>query len=125
MELTASDEPPKGRPRRELWRGTAELAVLSVLARRPRYGYELMQVLADTGDGALEIAEGTMYPLLHRLEDAGLISSSWQTGERARPRKYYDLTTAGRVHTAALRDEWTRITTALRLVTEHDEEAAS
>lgn len=113
------------RPRRELWRGTAELAVLSVLDRRPRYGYELMQVLAETGGGALEIAEGTMYPLLHRLEDAGLICSTWQTGARARPRKYYDLTEAGRTHTAALRGEWERITDALRLVIEHDKEITS
>lgn len=95
--------------RRELARGTAELAVLSILKAGRRYGYELLKVLQQTGNGNLEIKEGTLYPLLHRLEDAGFISGEWQAEGRARPRKYYLITPQGRAHLTRLRVEWTAL----------------
>lgn len=94
------------RLRRELARGTAELAVLSILDTGRRYGYELLKLLQQTAGGLLEIKEGTLYPLLHRLEDAGHIAAVWEAEGRARPRKYYALTTAGRDHLTLLRGEW-------------------
>jgi PadR family transcriptional regulator, regulatory protein PadR len=102
------------RLRRELARGTAELAVLAVLDARRRYGYELVKVLAERGEGVLDVREGTLYPLLHRLEDAGSITASWQAEGRARPRKYYTITPEGRTHLAALRAEWTGLVEAMR-----------
>jgi PadR family transcriptional regulator, regulatory protein PadR len=92
--------------RRELARGTAELAVLSALNTGQRYGYELLKLLQRAGKGVLEIKEGTLYPLLHRLEDAGHITGEWQAEGRARPRKHYAITAEGRTHLERLRAKW-------------------
>lgn len=100
--------------RRELARGTAELAVLSILSSGRRYGYELLRLLQGTGSGLLEIKEGTLYPLLHRLEDAGHVIPAWQAGGRARPRKYYTITPDGRRHVAMLRAEWSGLVNAMQ-----------
>jgi PadR family transcriptional regulator PadR len=100
--------------RRELARGTAELAVLSILSSGRRYGYELLRLLNGTGQGLLEIREGTLYPLLHRLEDAGHINPTWEAEGRARPRKYYAITPDGRRHAALLRAEWSSLVSAMQ-----------
>lgn len=101
------------RLRRELARGTAELAVLSVLNSGRRYGYELLKMLERAGPGVLELKEGTLYPLLHRLEDAGHITATWVAEGRARPRKYYDITADGHAYLAVLRAEWTGLVRAM------------
>lgn len=95
--------------RRELARGTLELAVLAVLAERPRYGYELMSILLDTTGGAVELKEGTLYPVLHRLEDGGCVTTFWEAEGRSQPRKYYRVTADGKRRLADLRNEWTRL----------------
>jgi PadR family transcriptional regulator, regulatory protein PadR len=102
------------RLRRELARGTSELAVLSVLSVRRRYGYELLKVLRHTSEGLLEIKEGTLYPLLHRLEDSGHIVATWEAEGRSRPRKYYVITPDGRTYLAMLRAEWSGLVDAMR-----------
>ncbi len=102
------------RLRRELARGTAELAVLSILDSDRRYGYELLKLLRQVGDGVLEIKEGTLYPLLHRLEDAEQILATWEVEGRAKPRKYYAITPAGRSHLALLRAEWNSLVDGMR-----------
>lgn len=99
------------RLRRELARGTGELAVLAVVDSGRRYGFELLKLLQAAD--VLDIREGTLYPLLHRLEDAGHISSTWQAAGRSTPRKYYSITPAGRSHLAALRAEWLRLAGAM------------
>ncbi|WP_343980024.1 PadR family transcriptional regulator [Pseudonocardia aurantiaca] len=95
-------------------RGTAELAVLSVLKGGRRYGYELLKVLQRAGEGALEVREGTLYPLLHRLEDSGHVSATWEAEGRTRPRKYYALTPAGRTYLALLQSEWSGLVDGMR-----------
>ena len=85
----------------ELRRGTLVLTVLSQLAE-PQYGYSLKERLADRG---LEIDQGTLYPLLRRLEKQGLLQSEWSvTGPR--PRRYYVLNAVGRKVLRTLADEW-------------------
>ncbi|MFI5914269.1 PadR family transcriptional regulator [Dactylosporangium sp. NPDC051541] len=74
----------------ELRRGVVVLGVLSQL-RELRYGYELRQSLIERG---LSIEEGTLYPLLRRLETQGVLSSEWQTAE-GKPRRYYRLSAEG------------------------------
>jgi PadR family transcriptional regulator PadR len=113
-EGTDTAGPPAAtRLHRELARGTTELAVLSVLGTGRRYGYELLKVLERAGPGVLDLKEGTLYPLLHRLEDAGHIAATWVTEGRARPRKYYDITADGRAYLAVLRAEWTGLVRAM------------
>lgn len=87
--------------RLELRRGVVVLAVLSQMST-PRYGYSLVQQLAEQG---FEVEEGTLYPLLRRLEKQGLLASEWEIGE-ARPRKYYHISPAGRQVLDALTAEW-------------------
>lgn len=92
--------------KRELARGTVELAVLALLGSGPRYGYELMSLYEEATGGAAELKEGTLYPLLHRLEDGGYVSTSWEAEGRNAPRKYYSLTKAGAARLDTLADAW-------------------
>jgi DNA-binding PadR family transcriptional regulator len=85
----------------ELRRGVLILAILRVLATE-RYGYALREQLAQQG---LEVPEGTLYPLLRRLETQGLLESRWQIGE-TRPRRYYKTSTAGLKTLKIMRHEW-------------------
>lgn len=95
--------------RRELSRGTLELAVLAMVAQGPRYGYDLLSSLRKASGGFPEVKEGTLYPVLHRLEDAGYIAAEWEAEGRAAPRKYYKLTKAGRARLETLKAEWQRL----------------
>jgi PadR family transcriptional regulator PadR len=85
----------------ELRRGVIVLATLSQL-RLPRYGYELRQALAEYG---MPIEEGTLYPLLRRLETQGVLRSEWRTNEGA-PRRYYMLSAEGRRLFKRLTETW-------------------
>jgi DNA-binding PadR family transcriptional regulator len=89
----------------ELRRGTLVLTVLSQLDQ-PRYGYSLKQRLAERG---LDIDQGTLYPLLRRLEKQGLLDSEWSV-ETSRPRRYYVLNQAGRETVDTLVREWHTLT---------------
>ncbi len=99
--------------RRAQWlKGLAELALLSLLAERAHYGLEILDRLR--ADAGLEVAEGTIYPLLHRLEKAGLTRSEWRLdGEGTRPRKYYALTDGGAAELTAQVAEWRRFSGGL------------
>ena len=98
---------------RELSRGTMELAALALIESRKRYGYELLTSMTSASDGSLAIKEGTLYPALHRMEDAGYISASWEAEGRAAPRKYYSITKHGRARLEALRTEWQRLASGM------------
>jgi len=86
----------------ELRRGALTLAILSQLDE-DQYGYSLKQSLAEQG---MEINEGTLYPLLRRLEDQGLLESDWQIVDGKRPRRYYRLNQTGATVLASLIAEW-------------------
>jgi PadR family transcriptional regulator PadR len=92
---------------RELKRGTLELIVLHLLAPGEAYGYEIVSALTAQSDGALTVTDGTLYPVLYRLERAGFVKVRWDTPDRGVPRKYYRLTPAGRAELAQLEHEWT------------------
>ena len=79
----------------ELMRGSLDLMVLSVLAEGSKYGYLIGQSLRQASRDMVSLPAGTLYPLLHRLEDDKLVRSKWDesTGRR---RKWYELTAAGR-----------------------------
>ena len=93
---------------RELRRGVLDLIVLRVLADGPTYGYQLVTEVAERSEGELELHEGTLYPLLYRLEEQGLVRTEWDTPDRGAPRKYYRLTAPGRKRLEELRREWRR-----------------
>src|SRR5262249_56808620 len=87
----------------ELRRGVLGPCVLALLEVRPRFGLELVRDLAAAG--GLLTSDGTVYPLLNRLRDAGLVTSEWQVVEGERPRRYYSITGAGRASPAAFPGE--------------------
>jgi PadR family transcriptional regulator PadR len=91
---------------RELKRGSLELIVLHLLAQGEAYGYEIVTKLTADTNGSLEVTDGTLYPVLYRLERAGFVTVRWETPQRGVPRKYYQLTDAGRAELAQLRQEW-------------------
>ncbi|HVE92254.1 MAG TPA: PadR family transcriptional regulator [Actinomycetota bacterium] len=95
--------------RRELARGTVELAILALLSRAPTYGYDLLSTLNEITGGTPEVKEGTVYPILHRLEDSGFVSASWEAQGRNAPRKYYAITKDGKARLSSLRTEWDRL----------------
>jgi PadR family transcriptional regulator, regulatory protein PadR len=88
----------------ELRRGALVLAVLIQL-RREEYGYSLKRLLADRG---LDIDEGTLYPLLRRLESQGLLTSAWRV-EDGRPRRYYRVGPEGERFGKGLAAEWKKL----------------
>jgi PadR family transcriptional regulator, regulatory protein PadR len=90
----------------ELRRGAIVLAVLSQLDEE-QYGYSLLKSLSD---GGLEVDQGTLYPLLRRLESQGLLQSDWRIADEARPRRYYVLNPQGRLLLEQLKGEWSRLT---------------
>jgi DNA-binding PadR family transcriptional regulator len=95
----------------ELKRGVLQVAVLALLHRRA-YGYDLLRVLAEHG---FPSEEGTLYPVLRRLEGEGLLRSEWDT-TGTRPRKYYESTDEGKAALTHLAAEWTRVDASLRSV---------
>lgn len=95
-------------------RATLGLAALHALEEGPSYGYAIIATLADAGFGTIK--GGTLYPLLSRLETAGLITTEWRPGEAGPGRKFFALTDTGRATLARQRDEWTRFA---GIVTDH------
>ena len=102
--------------RLELRRGCLVLAVLAAL-RREQYGYSLRQTLGEQG---LAIEESTLYPLLRRLETQGLLSSSWREHEK-RNKRFYQVTSEGRLVFQQLIREWQSIDFALKAVIKEQE----
>ena len=98
---------------RELKRGSLELIVLHLLAPGEAYGYEIVSKLTAQTNGALEVTDGTLYPVLYRLERAGFVTVRWETPERGVPRKYYKLTAAGKAELEQLEEEWTAFAKAM------------
>ena len=113
--MTRNQESPDDRRgiERELKRGSLELIVLHLLAPNEAYGYEIAARLAAESDGRLGVTEGTLYPVLYRLERSGFVAVRWDTPSRGVPRKYYHLTDQGRRELATLTQEWTAFADAM------------
>ncbi len=98
-------EPIKG----DTLRGHLETMALAMLEEGPAHGFDLLKRLVQAGNGTLELKEGSLYPALYRLEEAGLIRSSWEadsTGHRGPRRRIYALTCKGTRRLAEGRQEW-------------------
>lgn len=102
--------------RSEVLKGHLDLLLLAAIAREPLHGYAVVEAIRDASDGALDLAEGTVYPALYRLEGAGLLASSWTT-VRGRRRRVYRLTRRGRTRLELERKEWKTFSGAVQAVT--------
>jgi PadR family transcriptional regulator PadR len=98
---------------RELKRGSLELIVLHLLSLGEAYGYEIVANLTGRTNGGLEVTDGTLYPVLYRLERAGFVAIRWETPQRGVPRKYYRLTEAGQAELVRLTHEWNTFANAM------------
>lgn len=91
----------------QLKKGILEMLVLKLICDAPNYGYELLNQLKEQSNQMFLLKEGTLYPILYRLEDEGLITASWQTGTgRAAPKKIYEATAAGRQENLRRQQIW-------------------
>jgi PadR family transcriptional regulator PadR len=105
---------------RELKRGTLEMILLQLLSRRPRYGYDLVAELHERGGELFALKEGTLYPVLYRMEDAGWVEPKWETAERGVPRKYYRLTASGAEKLKELVRDWRSFAAAVEHLLERE-----
>jgi transcriptional regulator len=99
----------------DAFNGQLDSLILATVAEEPAHGYAILQRLRQRSSGAFELAEGTLYPALHRLERDGLLTSSWSTGG-GRRRRVYDVTVTGRTALRKRRREWRRFSTAVEAV---------
>ena len=90
---------------RELLKGSTNLLVLSLLEHENMYGYQMIKKLSERSQNVFELQEGTLYPILHSLEEKDYIASYWdETG--AKKRKYYSITKKGKKHLTERKEEW-------------------
>ena len=81
----------------QLKKGVLEMLVLQLVCRKPTYGYDLLTQLKQRSQGRFQLKEGTLYPILYRLEDEGMIAAKWSQGEgRIAPKKMYEATEQGK-----------------------------
>lgn len=106
----------------DLKRGTLEMVLLRLLSEREMYGYEITTAVDERTGGRLGIREGTLYPILYRLEEAGHVEPRWQAEGRGRPRKYYRVTEAGARELERLVAEWQTFTAAIGAVLDGGEQ---
>ena len=86
--------------------GNVETLLLTILEGGPSYGYAIVKELNERAEGLLTLGEGTVYPVLHRLEEKKLITAKWQSADTGRKRKYYRLNPKGKKALASNRLEW-------------------
>jgi transcriptional regulator len=97
----------------EMLKGHLDMIVLAALAGGPAHGYAVIQEIRRRSGGAFDLPEGTVYPVLHRLEQKGLLGSRWTRAESGRERRVYALTRSGRRALADQRAVWQRFAAAI------------
>jgi transcriptional regulator len=104
-------------PKLDSLQGSLDLLVLKILSRRPRlHGYAIMSAIQDMSDDVLRAEEGSLYPALHRMEEAGWVRAEWITKETGRRARLYELTAAGKKQLAAEESRWEAVTSAVNRV---------
>ncbi len=102
--------------RKQTLDGNVETLLLAILQSGPSYGYAIVKELDKRAEGILRLGEGTIYPVLHRLEGKKLITARWARAENGRQRKYYRLTPKGRRALADNRVQWQMLTEVMEKV---------
>ena len=101
---------------RDLLKGTTETLILAALQDAPSHGYELVERLRQRSEGIFELGEGTLYPLLYRLEDKGLISGKWEAGNGERRKRIYRITPRGKKQLSQRSEEWNSLVQGMTLI---------
>jgi PadR family transcriptional regulator PadR len=100
----------------DLVQGTLDILLLKILALEPQHGWAISQRLKRVSNDELQVSEGSLYPALHKLELAGLITAEWKTTDLGRRAKFYALTRAGRRHLDQETAHWRRLSSAITRV---------
>jgi transcriptional regulator len=104
-------------PKTDSLQGSLDLLVLKILSRRPRlHGYAIMTAIKDWSGDVLRAEEGSLYPALHRMEEAGWIRAQWITKDTGRRARIYDLTAAGKKQLETEESRWQAVTSAVNRV---------
>lgn len=111
-------------PKSDLPQGTLDLLILKVVAVQPVHGYAIAQRLQQISGEVVQVAGGSLYPALHRLENRGFVKSDWKETETGRDAKFYRLTNKGRAHLESQTASWRRLAGAVGLILDLAEEAA-
>jgi PadR family transcriptional regulator, regulatory protein PadR len=98
----------------EVLKGHVDLLLLAALENGPTHGYAIVDSVRHRSGGAFELAEGTVYPALYRLEGRGLLASEWSDGQNARRRRIYRLTRKGAAELARQRQGWGTYVSAMQ-----------
>lgn len=106
----------------ELLKGTLSLLILSLLSRKPMYGYEIAATVHRDTEGAFQWREGSLYPSLHKMEQGELIVGEWEEKETGRKRRYYRITKKGRTALAEKMQSWTELCQAVNRILEKSHE---
>jgi transcriptional regulator len=97
--------------------GSLDLLVLTILARRPGlHGYAIMSAIQEISEDVLRVEEGSLYPALHRMEEAGWIRPEWVTKDTGRRARQYELTAAGKKRLGVEESRWRAVTLAVNRV---------
>ena len=101
-------------PKSDSLQGSLDLLVLKILSRRPGlHGYAIMTAIPEISSDVLRAEEGSLYPALHRMEEAGWIRAKWVTKENGRRARIYELTTTGKQQLATEEERWHAVTLAV------------
>lgn len=101
-------------PKSDSLQGSLDLLVLKILSRRPGlHGYAIMAAIKDMSDEVLRVEEGSLYPALHRMGEAGWIRAEWITKETGRRARIYELTAAGKKQLELEESRWQAVTSAV------------
>ncbi len=104
-------------PKPDSLQGSLDLLVLKILSRKPRlHGYALMTAIQNISGEVLRVEEGSLYPALHRMEEAGWIRAEWITKDTGRRARLYELTAAGKKQLGAEESRWQAVTAAVNRV---------
>jgi transcriptional regulator len=104
-------------PKSDSLQGSLDLLVLTILSRRPRlHGYVIMSAIQSMSGEVLRVEEGSLYPALHRMEEAGWIHANWITKDSGRRARTYELTAAGKKQLGAEESRWQTVTSAINRV---------
>jgi PadR family transcriptional regulator PadR len=100
----------------QLLKGIAPVVVLEILSRGQMYGYELSEAIKKRSKNVLTLGQGTLYPLLYNLEAKKLVKGSWQNSDSGRQRRYYSITSKGKMELSKQKEQLAQLQKGLRYV---------
>ena len=108
-------------PKSDLPQGTLDLLILKVVTQGPIHGYVIAQRIQQITRDVLQVQQGSLYPVLHRLENRGFLAAEWKDSETGRQAKFYRLTPNGRAELKSETESWKQLAKAIRLILESSE----